>query len=219
MAIAIFLTSIMTIQELKKQQMIASAILERMEAEYKQDLIGLPTLENQRSIVKSYATANLKPEVIKQKPIEIPVEDIIEDTTAKDDENPLLAGIQKQINQIDDLKTKKINELQNMPRDINQVQLVEEIKQLREDYLGKVDEYHYARVHGSASEVKSEPIVIMDLPTDRLELNRKLLNTRINLSKYRGRLKTAKTPAKKAHYLRKISQAEIQINLISSKIG
>ncbi|MHA8104810.1 hypothetical protein [Aquirufa nivalisilvae] len=210
----------MTTKEHLKQRMIASAILERMQAEYDQDLIDLPTLENQRSIVKSYATANFEPEVIKQKPVEIPVDDLIEESITKEDENPLLAGIQNQISQLDQLKTKKINELRNMPRDICQVELVQEIKQLREDYLSKVDEYHYARVHGVAvQEIKEETIVTLDLPTDRLELNRKMLNIRTNLSKYRGYLKAAKTPAKKAHYTKLISQAEIQINLISSKIG
>lgn len=151
---------------------------------------------------------------------------IVDSSYVEDSE---LEAIEFEKHEIDMRKNKKINELTKMPRNSNQLDLVTEIKALRDEYVNKSDEVYYFKRHGQrfsaplelTNETMNSELVSFDdsefvksLPRDKLALHRLKKNQESYLSKYEGRLKVAKTEVKKAAQRKNISIATIKINTI-----
>lgn len=155
---------------------------------------------------------------IETKPQYLPLQAQVADEEVADAE---LAAILGELSEIDNLKNEKINELQAADRKVNQKRLVNEVKALRDRYLEKSDEVYYYKKHGCRPDNKQNEDVSLirdsyadSLPRDTFSLIRMKLNLESNLSKYNSRMNQSKTQAKKQHYLQKISEAHIKINVI-----
>lgn len=129
----------------------------------------------------------------------------------------LLDAIKAEMDAIDDEKNELANKMVDIPDNVNCADIVAKIKALRKKWTNKSDVFWYVKTHGEMPEVQSVERTI-DLPEDKLELNKMLHNTRSNLSKYRAKLRDAKTDVKKHHYQKQIRMAENLISEIDLKM-
>lgn len=150
------------------------------------------------------------------------------------EQQAMLQNLRDELTALDKEKSRKINALAKLDRSQNHRTEVQEIKNLREKWRSKSDEVYYFIAHGETYKrsesraVSTEPVDEADfesseywktLPRDPAALVRIQLNTRSNLSKYKTRLKTAKTIVKQADYKLKISKAEIELRMIDNLLG
>lgn len=149
----------------------------------------------------------IEPQIIEKKPA----------TELNPDVQILVDGIKAEMDAIDDEKNELANKMVDIPDDVNCADIVAKIKALRKKWTSKNDLFWYVKTHGEMPEVQSVERTI-NLPDDKLELNKMLLNTRSNLSKYRSRLRDAKTDVNKQHYQKQIRMAEHLINEIDLKM-
>lgn len=135
--------------------------------------------------------------------------------------DPVLIQLSNELEEIDNRKTIKINELQKLDRSQKHYALVQEIKAIRAEYLNKSDEIYYYKRHGSLPsaddgnddlEIGSE--FAATLPRDKYELHKKRKSLESSLSRFKGRLDKAKTDAAKQAQLKNIATAGLKINII-----
>lgn len=129
----------------------------------------------------------------------------------------LVDAIKAEMDAIDDEKNDLANKMVDIKDDVNCADIVAKIKALRKKWTNKSDVFWYVKTHGEMPEVQSVERAI-DLPEDKLELNKMLHNTRSNLSKYRAKLRDSKTDVKKHHYQKQIKMAENLISEIDLKM-
>lgn len=133
------------------------------------------------------------------------------------DVQQLLDVIKAEMDAIDDEKNELANKMADIPDNVNCADIVAKIKALRKKWANKSDVFWYVKTHGEMPEVQSIEKAI-NLPEDKLELNKMLYNTRSNLSKYRAKLRDSKTEIKKQHYQKQIRMAENLISEIDLKM-
>jgi hypothetical protein len=210
----------MTAEEIRRQRIIAKATLEReCHLQAISEVKSTEVLEKQEIIVNQFLKINEKDFKNNSQRIR---EDLPKSKVEKENEvDPILAEIRAELSAIDLEKNKQINLLASMPTSSNQKELVAKIKSLREEYVNKNDEVYYFLTHGERYRVTNEETeesgdtlnsIMERLPKDKFMLNKKLNNRRSDLSKYKARLKEAKSEVKKVHQQKNISQAELEIN-------
>jgi len=199
--------------------MKATALLELMKMEKRTGKYSIGQLAEQEAIVLSFrnytneAPKNLpskptiEPQVIEKKPV----------VELNADVQLLVNAIKAEMDAIDDEKSRLANKMADIADNINCADIVAQIKALRGKWVQKNDLFWYVKTHGEMPEVQSieRPI---NLPNDKFELNKMLLNTRSNLSKYRSRLRDAKTEVNKQHYQKQIRISENLISEIDLKM-
>lgn len=131
----------------------------------------------------------------------------------------LLAQLRAERDAIDKQKNALANKMTLVPDGVNCKDLVQQIKKLREAWIAKGDEILYVTRHGALPSAPDSTEIVVELPEDKLQLNRLLLNTRANLSKYRKRLALAKTDAQKQLQGMNIKKAEVYIRNIEFKLN
>lgn len=161
---------------------------------------------------------NQNPTKTTEKPASIVVNTDKKVAQIDDKVQKLLDSIKLEMDAIDNKKNRLGNKMTEIPDDVKCPELVKEIKALRKQWIEKNDVYWYVRTHGELPDVKSEPELKVELPNDKFELNKMLLNARSNVSKYRSRLLTSKTDVKKQHYEKNIRLTESLINQIALKM-
>lgn len=149
----------------------------------------------------------IEPQIIEKKPI----------FKLSDDVQLLVDAIKGEMNAIDDEKNELANRMVEIADNINCADIVANIKALRRKWVSKNDIFWYVKTHGEMPEVQSIENSI-NLPEDKFELNKMLLNARSNLSKYRSRLRGSKTDINKQHYQKQIRMAENLISEIDLKM-
>lgn len=230
----------MTKDELRRQKIMAGALLERLELECAIGLVDAAAVAAQRDIysrLRDYVLPDEKTDLATQSGTDKQTKGLVVlteekpfvTTAAKVDENdPVLMRLRAELLAIDAEKTKAINLLATMPTDSRQVDLVNKIKDLREAWVSASDKIYYYIEHGEevgvvrdeASDSSDLIARLMEsLPKDKFVLNKRLLNLRANLSKYRKRQQEAKTDVQRAHQLKNIAQAELEINAIGQLLS
>lgn len=122
--------------------------------------------------------------------------------------------------EIDRKKNKLADSLYFIDPKINCKNIVKEIKSLREEWMTKGDEIRHIEKYGEPVKLdETSGSFVTTLPTDRLELYRKIQNRRTNLSQYRGRLAAAKTLPEQMRQQRNIAKAEIEISLMQTALN
>ncbi|MGL4630297.1 MAG: hypothetical protein ACRCVT_03750, partial [Leadbetterella sp.] len=212
--------------ELRRQKILAKAHLDSAQQSYEHGLISEDELSEKKAIWEGLQNYTL-PTFFKPPPVSkidthegINLDNIIYDSSTE--EAAELIQIRVELNEIDLQKNRKINELAKLPRNVNQKDVVNQIKELRQAYINKSDEIYYFKRHGervSVAEVVDPELYNFDdseyvksLPKDKLELHRLKKNLETYKSKYQARLRDAKTEVKKAQQNRNISEVVIKIN-------
>jgi hypothetical protein len=132
----------------------------------------------------------------------------------------IIAQLKAEREKIDKQKNALANKMTTIPDQVNCKDLVQQIKQLRNAWIAKGDEILYVTRHGELpNATTSATNIVIELPADKMELNRMLLNTRSNLSKYRKRLALAKEDSQKQLQEKNIKKAELLIQNIEFKIN
>ena len=134
----------------------------------------------------------------------------------------LAEQVKREMEGIDRQKAVLSNRLKHVPDGVPCRDLTGQILALREEWQAKGDELRYVLEHGNLPD-SQEPnpeidraVFVESLPTDKLDLDRKIRNEKANLSKYRTRLERSETEAKKAHYRTLVAQAEGRISLMQT---
>ncbi len=128
----------------------------------------------------------------------------------------LIETLRAEFSAIDLQKAERCNALQDIPEDRPATAELAAIMSLRGALMEKKDQIDYVLLHGvlpSSAPVEEQAEGNLaawreKLPSDKVAINRMLLNERTNLSKYRDRAKKAETPAKKQHYAVQVAKAE-----------
>ncbi|CAM9906016.1 unnamed protein product, partial [Chrysoparadoxa australica] len=123
--------------------------------------------------------------------------------------------LRTELRSIDLKKNAVANCMSLIRKEQNCKELVDQIKNLREEWLKKKDEIYFYIQYGSIPTAKIESdeneLPGFELPDDPVQLHKTLLNARSYLSNLKKRKRAAKTASTKLHYDRKITMQENKI--------
>lgn len=132
----------------------------------------------------------------------------------------IIAQLKAERDSIDKQKNALANKMTLIPDQVNCKDLVQQIKKLRVAWMAKGDEILYVlRHHELPNATPANNEINIELPEDKMQLNRMLLNARTNLSKYRKRLALAKEDAQKQLQQKNIKKAEVLLRNIEFKLN
>jgi hypothetical protein len=207
--------------ELRRQIIVAKAHLDNVKLMYEHGSATKEDVDAQRLIwdglmnfipgEKILKIANVSDNLDRRKGLNLDYV-VVDDVIPESEE---LLEIQKELAEIDNLKAIATNELQKADRSKNQKDLVQKVKALRKQYLEKSDEIYYFKRHGVKFEKEAENdnfdsgTFLSTLSRDKVRLFQDIKNKESSLSKFKTRLRDAKSDVKKAHQMKNISKTEI----------